>query len=571
VPQLGIRVRMLEAKSLGDLLRTSCTTWADRTAMRRLKRDGEEALTYAQLWEEVRRYARALQDLGLQKGDRMCIQCENCTEWALVDWAAQCLGVVVVPIYPTLPPEQTQYIANDSGAQVIIAGQDQAHKTEGITVVEMQTLAERARQGEALSAAEIERLIDRSTRDDLATIIYTSGTTGNPKGAMLTHGNFTFLMPQIILNLPIDENDTFLSFLPLSHVYERVAGHVLPLATGACIAYAQNLRTLADDMQRAKPTIMLCVPRFLESVRDKVLDAMAKASPLRRKLFEWALTQGARKANGKFAPFAVILDMIVGAKIRARTGGRIRFFVSGGAALPPHVAEFFRAFRLNVLQGYGLTETTAASAVNHPDPTRNKPETVGEPIPGVEFRIADDGEILIRGRTVMKGYYNMPEETALAIDKDGWFHTGDIGAFDGNHIKITDRKKDLLVLANGKNVAPQPIENLLRESPLISEAVLFGDGMEYVCALIIPNRDTLSHQLPGGFEKTDLARDEVRAAIKAELDKVNKRLPDFEKVKKFELLDTTFSVDSGELTPSMKVKRKVVKERYADLIKRMAR
>jgi long-chain acyl-CoA synthetase len=277
-----------------------------------------------------------------------------------------------------------------------------------------------------------------------------------------------------------------------------------------------------------------------------------------------------KRAQGAFAPFAGLLDKIVGKKIRERTGGRMRFFVSGGAALPPHVAEFYMAFNLTVLQGYGLTETTAATCINHP--YRNRYWTVGEPLPGVEVSIASDGEILVRGPSVMLGYYHLPEETAKAIDADGWFHTGDIGEFEDKHLKITDRKKDILVLANGKNIAPQPIENKLKESAYIAEAVLFGDGNEYVYGLIIPNLERLREEFPeAGDDEALVKNEQVRAKIKAEIDQVNRTLADFEKVKKHALLNAAFSVETGELTPSMKVKRKVVREKHADLIRSLER
>ncbi|MFY9234459.1 MAG: AMP-dependent synthetase/ligase, partial [Fimbriimonadaceae bacterium] len=391
-----------------------------------------------------------------------------------------------------------------------------------------------------------------------------------PKGAMLQHRAFTSLMESITSSLPIVESDTFLSFLPMSHVYERVAGQILPISCGATIAYARSIATLANDMVAARPTIMLCVPRFLEATMDRIVEGVGKQSPMKQKLFKWALAQGTARAKGGFAPFAGLLDKLVGAKIRERTGGRIKFFVSGGAALPPHVSYFYMAFRLKVLQGYGLTETTAASCVNHPD--RNKPWTVGPPIPGVEVKIAADGEILIKGPTRMLGYYNMPEETAAAIDQDGWFLTGDIGEMEDGYLKITDRKKDLLVLANGKNVAPQMIENKLKESSLISEAVVLGDGMDYCCALIIPNFEALRKQVGSTQDDAELvASEHAKAAIKSEIDAMNKSLADFERVKRHVLLGKALTIEAGELTPTLKVKRKVIKEKYSAEIQSMKR
>lgn len=567
----------MEAKSLGDLLRRSCQRWGDKSAMQYPTKDGYQSISYSELARRVRCYAGALQRLGLKRGDHICIQSENGLEWAFTDWACQCLGITLVPIYPTLPADQSQYIVKDSEAKLVLSSTpEQAEKMEGSGVKTLLLkdaagcMAELATEEGAISEGEWNAEIDKAAPEDLATIIYTSGTTGPPKGAMLANRAFTFICEQAILSLPVSDADTFLSFLPMSHVYERVAGQALPISLGATIAYAKSLMTLANDIQKVKPTIMLCVPRFLEATKDKITDTAHKEGGLKAKLFDLAVKEGGKRANGKFSLLAPLLNGIVGSKIRAKMGGRMRFFVSGGAALAPSVADFYRGLGIDLLQGYGLTETAAASCVNHP--ARNKPWTVGEPIPGVEVKIAADGEILIGGPSRMIGYWNLPEATAQAIDAEGWFHTGDIGEFEGKHLKITDRKKDLLVLANGKNIAPQPIENQLKESNFISEAVLFGDGNEYVYALILPNWEHVQSHLGVKGEPAQLAdKPEVKSLIKKEVDAVNSKLADFERVKKHCIFAGTFSIDSGELTPSFKVKRKVVREKYADLLKTMER
>ncbi len=540
-------------------------------------------LTYDQMFEQVFLYARALDGLGLKRGDRISLMAESCSEWALTDWAAQTLGIITIPIYPTLPPDQAQYIAKDSQSRLAVT-LDKRLCDKLADIPDFPCYSLRPGPGEPsllaqaekskLSKEEWNRRIDAIALDDFATFIYTSGTTGNPKGAMLTHRNFVSLCVAILDTLPIDNRDTFLSFLPLSHVFERFAGHVLPIGVGATIGYAGSLASLASDMQKVRPTVILCVPRFLESTRAKVMDGVEKQPPMRRKLFHWALSQGIKRARGEFAPFAGILDKLVGAKIREKMGGRINLLVSGGAALAPHVSEFYLAFRFNILQGYGLTETTAATCVN--PPSDNRPWTVGPAIRGVELHIADDGEILIRGDSVMKGYYNLPEETAKAIDTEGWFHSGDIGEIENGYLKITDRKKDLLVLGNGKNVAPQPIENKLKESEFINEAVLLGDGQEHCSALIVPEFDRIKAFLKDqGVNETDpekmIAHDSVKALIKGEVEKANKTLADFERAKRHAMIPKPFTVDDGELTPSLKVRKKVVKEMYADIIKSMQR
>lgn len=568
--------------TLASMLRASCQKWSAKLAHVYPADGGWQELTYGQLWEKARGFASALKSLGLEKGDRVAIQCETRAEWAWADWGCQTLGVVPVPIYPTLPADQSQYIVRDSGAKFVFAGTPElANKAEGVEGVRVMQLFEgegslatlAAEKAADLAEDEWHALIDAVQPTDLATIIYTSGTTGLPKGAMLTQEGGPWLLNNVADTLPIDHNDTFLSYLPISHVFERVAGQWLPMAVGATSVYSKGLMSLANDIKHAKPTILLCVPRFLEAMRDKIVDGAKKQKPIRQKLFAMALSQGTKRAKGQLAPLASLLDSLVGGKVREAFGGRLRFFVSGGAALPPHVAEFYMAFRVIVLQGYGLTETTAASCFNHPD--RAKYWTVGEPIHGVEIRVAEDGEILIRGKSVMLGYHNLPKETAEALDAEGWFHTGDIGEWEGKHLKITDRKKDLLVLANGKNIAPQPIENKLRESPWIGEAVLFGDGSEYVFGLMIPNFDRLKVYLKErGVEAKDnheMATHALTAKlIQEEIAKVNKTLADFEKVKRHAIVDAAFSVETGELTPSLKVKRKVVKEKFAEVLKGLA-
>lgn len=569
-----------DATSLGDGFRFSTGAFPERTAMLVREKDQFRAVTYAELRRTVLAYCAALKDLGVRRGDKLVILSENCAEWAYADWASLCLGYVVVPIYPTLPADQAQYIVKDCEAVLAIVGSsDQRAKLEGLSGVQVVSLnigddSLSARAGSvSMPESDWNEEIDKTGLEDLATIIYTSGTTGLPKGAMLPHRCPLHVAKAASELVHLGDGDTFLSFLPMSHVYERVAGQHLPILTGGAVAYSKSLMTLASDMAMAKPTIMLCVPRFLESFMDKAIEGAEKLPPLRKKLFFWALSQGTKRARGQFAPFAGILDKLVGAKLRERVGGRLRFFVSGGAALAPHVAEFYMAMGLTVLQGYGLTETTGGSCVNVPD--RNKYWTAGESL-GMEIKIADDGEILLRGPGLMIGYYKLPEETAKAIDADGWFHTGDIGEFEGKNLKITDRKKDLIVLGNGKNVAPQPIENKLKAEPHIGEAVVFGDGMEYCIALIVPNfeaiKSTFKHEgktLPADGEFG--TNHEVKALIKKEVDSVNKTLANFEMVKKHVVLEHAFTIEAGELTPTLKVKRKAVKERYAKEIASMQR
>jgi long-chain acyl-CoA synthetase len=572
-----MRSAVEQTRSLAHLLRQSCSTHGDKPAYLVPSKDGFTAISYNELYQKVFAFAKGLQAAGVKSGDRVAIISETCAEWAITDWACQTLGAVVVPIYPTLPPKPAQYILQDSDSSLVVAqtpalaekaGADYAAKTLLLKPAEgFKTVTEKAEESNLG-----QETWEGGFGDDpsaMATIIYTSGTTGNPKGVMLSHANFINLAQGIGETLPVGKDDVFLSFLPLSHVFERFAGHVFPISIGATVGYAGSLKTLANDMQEVKPTVMLCVPRFLEATRGRIMGAVESQGGLKKKLFDLTLKQAASKRQGGMAPLLPVLDSLVGKKIRERTGGRLRFFVSGGAALAPHVSEFYLGVGLNVLQGYGLTETTAASCVNRPD--NNHPETVGEPLKGVEVKIDKDGEILIKGAGVMQGYYNLPEETKAVMTEDGWFRTGDIGELKDGRLKITDRKKDLLILANGKNIAPQPIENVLKRSDFINEVVLFGDGMESVIALIVPEFDACRKELEEKGLKLESDEElaehaETQKLIKSEVAKANQHLADYEKVKRFRLAPKPFSIDTGELTPSLKVKKAVVKQKYSDFL-----
>ncbi len=576
---------MIQSKSLGAMLRATAAKYPTRVAFQLSAKEkfplpasqgspsaeattGFDSITYSSLLEIVRQYCGELVRMGVGRGDRVAVLSENCLQWALADWSLQCLGAILVPIYPTLPGDQVQYILLDCDAKLCIAGGvDQAAKTGDCPTVLLRnspdSLDARAHSGQPMTTEAWNAAIDEIDSEDTATIIYTSGTTGQPKGAMLAHRSIMHVCDSARRHIYFDENDVFLCFLPMSHVFERVAGQALPISVGASVAFAQSLASLSGDLVKVRPTIMLCVPRFLESFRDRVVDGVAKAKPLKQKLFHAALGQGIKKAQGGFAPLQFLFDKLVMSKLRERTGGRVRAFVSGGAALAPTVAEFYLALGIPILQGYGLTETSAGSCINRFED--NKYWTVGEPL-DMEFKIAEDGEILMRGPGLMKGYYNLPEETANAIDSDGFFHTGDIGEFEGKNLKITDRKKDILVLGNGKNVAPQPIENKLKSSSYIAEAVLIGDGMEYCAALIVPNAEAVRRELGLADSVAMSTSPEVAQLIKSEIGKINKTLANFELVKKHAILDRPFSIETGELTPTLKVKRKFVREKYAGVI-----
>lgn len=576
----------------------SARHYKDKPALTVKTADRWKSLTYKEIEEAVRRFSLGLRSLGIQPGDRVAVLSENRPEWAVVDLATLAAGAVSVPIYSSLPPAQVGYILADSGAKAIVASDTkQLHKAE-LSRAQCPNLSifismeEGSAKGDVLSYGQVikegeaakispsyEELRDRVTPDDIASLVYTSGTTGDPKGAMLSHGNLASATIMAEKALPFRKpHDVFLSFLPLCHVFERVT-YYLALAIGANTCYVESLYKVQDNMMEVHPTLMQSVPRLYESIYERVLDQVAKAPRRRQKIFRWALDKGiayaGRRNSGRFIGPAlalqhVVADRLVLSKVRDRFGGDMRFFVSGGAPLGEHVADFFNAVGIPVLEGYGLTETCAALCVNPYG--RARVGTVGKPMPGVEIRIASDGEILAKGPNLMKGYWNKPDATAEVIDPVGWFHTGDIGEFDPDgYLKITDRKKDIIVLANGKNVAPQPIESKLKKAELIAEIVLLGDHSGTVSALVVPNFDKLTKW---GKQQNIMFTDPlelihsamVKKEIKSEIDALSKDLAEFEKIRKIALLDHPLTIENGELTPTLKVRRKIVRERYGHLL-----
>ena len=554
--------------------------------------------------ETVECLALGLESLGVQRGDRVAILAETRLEWALADLAVLGLGAVSVPIYPTLLAAQVAIQLRDSEAKLAVvstATQRDRLRTvcEALPALESIVVMDEdnpqhgpARPREYGFAALVARGAEIRARDprafraraaavqssDLATIIYTSGTTGDPKGAMLTHGNISSNVEACLAVIQLVPSDTCLSFLPLSHILERMAGLYTMLAGGVTIAYAESMETVGLNAAEVRPTVLLGVPRFYEKVHAKILDAATKRPPLAQRLFHWGLARGTERARARFEGRTLglvsriqgaVADRLVARVIRARMGGRLRFCVSGGAPLSPRTLEFFFAIGIPIVEGYGLTETSPVICLNVPG--REKPGSVGPPVRGVEVRIGEHGEILTRGPHVMQGYYHNPDATRAVI-RDGWFHTGDIGRFDPDGcLVITDRLKDLLVTAGGKKVAPQPIEAALKNSEWIGEAVLLGDRRPYVVALLVPDFVRLHADAQArGWEPIDahalLARPEVRERFAKEIARVNAGLAPFEQIKRFDLIEGELSQDAGELTPSLKVKRRVILERYSAMI-----
>jgi long-chain acyl-CoA synthetase len=558
-----------------------------------------KSISYAELGRRVRNLAGGLLDLGVTHGARVALLSENRPEWAIADLAIVSVGAVNVPLYATLPPPQVEYILRDSEAMtVIVSGEKQLAKILEIrgnlpgllNVVVMDppdplpegvlSLAAVMERGAARPDADIAAARDAVKPEDAATIIYTSGTTGDPKGAVLSHRNFMSNAHGAKWVFAITPEDLFLSFLPLSHVFERMAGHYLPLVVGSSVAYAESIFAVQSNMVEVRPTVMASVPRLYEALHSRISDGIAKQPPGKQKLARWALGVGARYYTRRIAGESPglldallhpLADRLVLAPLRERvTGGKLRFFISGGAPLPVETAKYLTAIGLHILEGYGLTETSPVICLNRIEKTRLG--TVGPPIPGVEVMIAPDGEILSRGPHIMQGYFRKPEETAKAIDSDGWFHTGDIGVLDpDNYLRITDRKKDIIVLANGKNVAPQPIEAQLKSCPYIANVVLFGDREPQIVALLVPDFEHLKrwakeHGLTATEPEELAVLPEVKKLNRAELARLSANLADFEQVRRFTLLTRDFSQDRDELTPTLKIKRRVVAQHFAEEI-----
>jgi len=573
----------------------------------RCRGDRIDGLSGKQVFERTRDMSLGLGGLGVSPGDRVAIVAESRPEWIICDLAILAAGGVTVPIYPTLSSAQARYILQDSGARVaIVSTADQLGKVQEVrhllpsleAVVVMDaapgqtasvlTMDDVALRGHARMTGEwgAGRTFRDAARqvgpDDLATIIYTSGTTGEPKGVMLTHGNLVANLEAGSQVLELSQADVALSFLPLSHGFERMVSYIY-LFTGVSIVFAESMETIARDIGTVQPTVVTGVPRVYEKIQARIVTTGEGASPAKAAIFRWAVKAGIAKARARLtgrtpgplvSAKAAVADRLVFSTIRQRLGGRIRFLVSGSAPLGASVLEFFHGIGLPIVEGYGLTETAPILTVNPANAPRAG--TVGRPLPNVELRIAPDGEILARGPNVMTGYYNKPEATREVL-KDGWFATGDIGALDAEgYLRITDRKKDILVTSGGKNIAPQPIEDVLRRSPLVAEAVVLGDRRRYVAALLVPEFTALERRLQG-LGRPPAARDElvtrpdVVALYQEIVDALNRDLSPYERVKRMALLPSEFTVASGELTPTLKVKRRVVEERWRTQIEALYR
>lgn len=547
--------------------------------------------------DRVKCFSLGLRDLGLEAGDKLIVLSNNRPEWVISDMANLCLGGITVPIYTSLIPEQIKYIIDDSDAKiVVVSDQGQWQKIEAIKseltkvtsyitclseapegVLTFAQVLERGRKMDKQNPGLFEKMALEVKPDAVASIIYTSGTTGPPKGVMLTHSNIFSNVKTCSSLLPFKDTDTALSFLPLSHILERM-GMFVYLYNGMSIGFAESMDTLGENLLEIRPHIMVNVPRVLEKIYAKIIDNVQASSSLKRKIFFWAVKVGKKYGRKKILnqPISKLLQFkrnlankLVFSKVYAKTGGRVRFFLCGGAPLSKDIGEFFYAIGLTVMEGYGLTETSPVISANTFE--NLKFGTVGKPIPGVEVRIDEDDEILTKGPNVMNGYYKREAASREAFE-GGWFHTGDIGHFDEEgFLVITDRKKDIIVTSGGKNVAPQPIEGILNLNPYISNALVIGDRRKFISALVVPDFEKLEEyakQNNISFEDhCDLVKkEEIVRFIQEQVDRSASNLASYEKVKKIALLDKEFEIEKGEITPTLKVKRNIVEEKHKGII-----
>ena len=605
----------------------------DHTFLIRKVGDNWEEVSYKTTLDNADAISAYFLEMGIEKGDRLGFIIENCVEYVYYDQALQQIGAINTSIYPTLSETEIEYILKDSGAKTLLVGSPFLLKKivkianncpELLRIIPVFSDFEKITEKVSLNAGVIslidviaegkqmlpnfEKLIETKREEvlpsDLSSLIYTSGTTGTPKGVMLTHFNFVENVKVCLEQIPvIDENETFLSFLPLSHVFERTATYHICCAKGCKIAFAQSLELLAKNMGEVKPTVMACVPRLLEKIHDKAIKGGTAAGGTKAKIFLWALAIGQKyrevKEAGSTPNFFLsakhsIAEKLVFSKIKEKTGGRLKFMISGGAALPKNVGEFFGNLGIKILEGFGLTETSPVMAVT--EYHRQVYGTVGRVIPGIEVGIQDvetkqfisiqthhtfkedftceEGEICVKGHCVMKGYWNKPQETSEVIDEDGWFHTGDVGRFFKGNLQITDRIKNMLVNAYGKNIYPTPVENTYLKSPKIESVFLIGDKKEYVTAIITPGRETLQETFNLNDEffnqpDTFIEDEKIINWIAEDVKKFSNELAKFERIKNFKVKRNPFTIEDGDITPTMKPKRKVIEKKYLDAIEEM--
>ncbi len=583
-------ITLEQAPGLAALFRERVARTPDATAYIQFDPATEKWHEYSwrQTADEVTRWQQALRASGLKPGDRVVIMCHNAWEWVICDQATLGLGLVLVPVFMNDRADNIAWIANDCQASaLVIEGPDQWRTLEPVVdqLTSVHTMV--ALKPVDASHEKLHQLADwlpekgdtlaeeESAPDELATIVYTSGTTGRPKGVMLSHHNILWNVHAALRFFDIGADNTFLSFLPLSHTFERTVGYYLAMVCGCATAYNRSIPQLAEDLSIIKPTLMISVPRIFERIYGRIMDKLADESALKKKLFHSAIDIGWRKfeydqGRGKWTPRLLLhslLDTLVGAKVRERLGGRLRFTVCGGAALSPDVARLFIGLGIPVVQGYGLTETSPVIAANPLE--NNVPASVGLALPGVEVHTSDQGELLTRSPSIMLGYWNRPEATSEMIDQEGWLHTGDKAriAEDG-HIFITGRLKEIIVLANGEKIPPADMENAITLSPLIEQAMVIGEGKPYISALVVPNPELFealckTNGLRPGDE-SNYRNEIITSQILAEVQEQLKSFPGYAKIHKVSVLHEPMTPENGLLTPTLKLRRNRILTCYSD-------
>lgn len=593
---------VVQFETINGMLSALLERYADATRpVLMWKSSGEyRSISYRDFGEWIERVAFGFVSIGIRPGDRVAVISENRPEWVIADMALLKIGGVNVSLYPSLTPKQIEFILNDSGACCVICSNAlQLGKIRKVreSIPAVRTLvcftcatgndddplsfSDLANRGDELRRTDPDAVAMRSRDirpDDLMTLIYTSGTTGNPKGVMLSHGNLVSNILSSTDCIPFIENDLLLSFLPLCHSYERMAGYYSALSCGVTIAYAESIDTVRENLLEVRPTIVTTVPRLFERIYGGLMKQSKSLPPLRKFIFRQSMSvresYTRRRKAGRSGPLLraafSLADFLVFRKIRERLGGRIRFLVSGGAALSGELGEFFESIGVPILEGYGMTESSPVISVNRPD--RKKFGTVGIPIPGVKVVIGEDGEILVKGPNVMMGYWNDPDGTREMVNADGWLHTGDIGMFDPEgYLVITDRKKHIIVSSGGKNIAPGPIENAFLRSTYINQVLVVGDGRLHLSALVVPDYDLLreyvssSGGIPGSVDEL-VVHPEARTLIGNEIKQLQQDFATFERVRKFTLMPRPFSLEEGEVTPTLKIRRSVVEKKFKDVI-----
>lgn len=597
----------MKAQNVLEMLYKSVEKYPDQRALMWKESGTYTQMTYRRLWERIKHFSAGLKAKGISNQDKLAILAHSGPMWTISDFSAASLHVTNVPIYPTIPAEQVKYMIDNAEATCIVVqdqGQYEKVLEAGVDmklIVVMLPSEDFKQTNEVMSFEAIEALgieqpyeswkenWEKIERDDLLTIIHTSGTTGNPKGVMLTHGNILAnLEGALFWIFELRPTDKTLSYLPVSHVFERLAGHFLPLSSGATIAYAESIHTISENLKEVKPNVVTSVPRLFEKVYASIMKKMNEGSPVKRKIFNWALKVGEERyqyylkagtdelIKQDYLPKSLYkkwkrADKLVYQAIHEELGGNITTMVSGGGTLNPEIAKFFWSLNVPILEGYGLTETSPIVSTNPMLEARIG--TVGRVLPNTDVTIAEDGEVLVKGPSVTQGYYRDEEETNNSFTEDGWFKTGDIGDFDEyGYLRILDRKKRLLVLSTGMNVAPAPIESAINESPYIGQSLVVGDNEKYILALVNPEYEALTEWATKrglNYESNEALSQlpEVKAMFEEEISKRTKRFTNYSRPKKIIVIGKEWTIDTGELTPKLSLKTNVIEDRYADVIK----